>query len=109
MNTMLLDNVTASEIVDNMPSDRSLECLAGFFSALSDLTRLRLVAVAASTLCVTDIACLTSLNQTTVSRNLRILKSMNIVRSSRQGKVMFYSLADADINGIMSIAVSAVG
>lgn len=110
MNTMLLDNVTASEIVDNMPSDRSLECLAGFFSALSDLTRLKIVAVlAASTLCVTDIACLTSLNQTTVSRNLRILKSMNIVRSSRQGKVMFYSLADADINGIMSIAVSAVG
>lgn len=109
MNTMLLDSLTADEIVDNMPSDRALDTLARFFSALSDLTRLKIVTVlAASTLCVTDIAELTSLNQTTVSRQLRILKSLNIVECSRQGKVMFYSLAQDSVNGIMELAVAAV-
>ena len=101
--------MTADEIVDNMPSDRALDGLARFSSALSDLTRLKIVTVlAASPLCVTDIAELTSLNQTTVSRQLRILKSMDIVECSRQGKVMFYSLAQNNVNGIMELAVAAV-
>ncbi len=109
MNTMLIDSITAEEIEKDLPGDRSLSRLADFFASLSDVTRLKILSVLSqSTLCVTDIAALTSLNQTTVSHQLRTLKGVGIVTSKRQGKVMFYSLADRGFSNIMELAVSAV-
>lgn len=107
MDTMLLDSVTADNIMDNMPSGDALSMLADFFSALSDPTRLKiLTALSASKMCVTDISRLSGINQTTVSHQLRILKSARLVQCKRQGKVMFYSLTDSGFIKIMDIAVS---
>ena len=106
MNTMLLDSLTAAKVENNLPSANSLGMLADFFDALSDVTRLKIVsALAVSTMCVTDLSRLTAINQTTVSR---ILKSARIVDSTRQGKVLFYSLKEGEIPRIMSAAVGAV-
>ena len=94
---------------DSLPNGRSLDALARFFDALSDATRLKLVcALSVSTMCVTDLSTLAGLNQTTVSHQLRILRTEGIVSAKRQGKVMFYSLADCGISKIMNIAVNAV-
>ena len=80
MNTMLLG---------------SLYALATFFDALSDVTRLKILsALTVSSMCVTDLSTLTALNQTTVSHQLRILRTARIVDCKRQGKVMFYSLSE---------------
>lgn len=109
METMLLDSVTADNIMGNMPSDGALNELADFFSALSDVTRLKiLTALSASKMCVTDLSRLAGLNQTTVSHQLRFLKSVRLVEAKRQGKVMFYSLTDAGFVKIMDIAVGSV-
>lgn len=109
MDTMLLDCVTAEKISDNMPSDGALSKLAGFFSALSDVTRLKiLTALSASCMCVTDIATLTGINQSTVSHQLRLLKSERLVECKRQGKVMFYSVTGKGFADIMDIAVGEV-
>ncbi len=106
---MLLDSLTAAKVENNLPSANSLGMLADFFDALSDVTRLKIVsALAVSTMCVTDLSRLTAINQTTVSHQLRILKSARIVDSTRQGKVLFYSLKEGEIPRIMSAAVGAV-
>lgn len=106
---MLLDSMTAAKVERSLPSTNSLGALAGFFDALSDVTRLKLVsALAVSPMCVTDLASLTSVNQTTVSHQLKILRGARIVQCTRQGKVMFYSLAESTIPRIMGAAVDVI-
>lgn len=109
MNTMLLDATTADEIVSQLPSESALNLITDYFSALADVTRLKIMSVLSlSTLCVTDISALTGINQTTVSHQLRLLKSVRIVKATRQGKVMFYSLNDKRFSNIMGNAVASV-
>jgi len=66
-------------------------------------------ALAISRMCVTDLADVCRMNQTTVSHQLRSLKSMGIVESERQGKIVFYRLADNKINDILLCGVEFVG
>ena len=94
---MLLDDLTAERISEDMPNGDALTALADYFDALS-----------ASPMCVTDLSTLTGLNQTTVSHQLRILRAARIVEFKRQGKVMFYSLAAGGFPEIMDLAVGAV-
>lgn len=109
MNTMLLDSYTAEKVTEYLPSDGALDSLKIFFDALSDVTRLKILsALSVSAMCVTDISTLTGLNQTTVSHQLRVLKTARVVACKRQGKVMFYSLNGGYIPRVMDIAVGAV-
>ncbi len=110
MNLMLLDSYTASRIAECLPSANAFQSLAEYFGALSDATRLKILSVlSASPMCVSDLAELTALNQTTVSHQLRLLKQLRIVESKRQGKVIFYSLVpNGTFNSIMDIAVTAI-
>ncbi len=109
MNMMLLDDLTAERISEDMPNCDALTALADYFDALSDTTRLKILsALSASPMCVTDLSTLTGLNQTTVSHQLRILRAARIVEFKRQGKVMFYSLAAGGFPEIMDLAVGAV-
>lgn len=109
MNTMLLDSYTADKVAEYLPGDGALDALKGFFDALSDVTRLKILsALSVSTMCVTDLAALIGANQTTVSHQLRILKNARVVSCKRQGKVMFYSLSGREIPKIMDMAVGAV-
>ncbi len=109
MNTMLLDSYTADKVTEYLPSSDALDALKVFFDALSDVTRLKIIsALSVSPMCVTDLAALTGINQTTVSHNLRILKSAKVVSVKRQGKVAFYSLTGRDVKNVLNTAVGAV-
>lgn len=109
MTTMLLDSYTAEKVTEYLPSDGALDSLKTFFDALSDVTRLKILsALSVSAMCVTDLSTLTGINQTTVSHQLRILKTARVVSCKRQGKVMFYSLSGSYIPRVMNIAVGAV-
>ncbi len=109
MNTLLLDSLTAADVERSLPSENKLGVLADFFDALSDVTRLKIVsALSVSKMCVSDLSALTGINQTTTSHQLRTLKTARIVESTRQGKVVFYSIAGGGISRIMGLAVGAV-
>ena len=87
----ILDNKTRKEVSYYLPSVKSASRLADFFALFSDCSRLRVIsALAISRMCVTDLADVCRMNQTTVSHQLRSLKSMGIVESERQGKIVFY-------------------
>ena len=88
-----------------MPSEKQFEGLADFFQNLSDSTRLKILSsLSLCDLCVNDICSLLSLNQTTVSHQLKILKDQNIVKSKREGKIIIYSLKERAINDVLSYA-----
>ena len=66
--------------------------VAGLFALLADPTRLRLLAaLATGELCVCDLAAATGINRTTVSHQLRTLREGRLVRSRREGRVIFYA------------------
>src|SRR5215213_7944276 len=69
--------------------------VAGLFALLADPTRLRLLAaLATGELCVCDLAAATGINRTTVSHQLRTLREGRLVKSRREGRVIFYALDD---------------
>lgn len=77
--------------------------LAELFKIFGDSTRIRILDVLIKQeLCVQDIADELSMNQSAISHQLRILKQADLVRSRREGKAIFYSLADDHVTTIMN-------
>src|SRR5437763_15423214 len=82
-------------------SDASASALAETFRALGDLTRVRMLdALARSELCVQDLAATLHLSESAVSHQLRLLRNMRLVRTRRDGRMIFYALDDAHIVGL---------
>ena len=77
------------------PDAETLIRMAELFGALADPTRLQiLLALAASELCVCDLAVVVDLSQSAVSHQLRVLRQLRMVRSRRSGKLVYYRLDD---------------
>ena len=107
---LLLDKRTQSLIEEYIPKGDILEGVVCFFSVFADYTRVKILsALAISELCVTDLSRILEINQTTVSHQLRFLKSAGIVKSVRQGKIVFYSLTDDSINEVILKGVEFLG
>jgi len=107
---VLLDKRLQDLVEDYVPRGEILDDLVCFFSIFSDYTRLRLIsALSISEMCVSDIASLLKLNQTTVSHQLRLLKDLNAVKTKRQGKVVFYSLRNDSLSDILLKGVEFLG
>ena len=98
------------QVMDDMdcylPDNKSVARIAAFFALLSDKL---LSALAISPLCVTDLAEFVKMNQTTVSHQLRLLRSLDVVSAERNGKIVKYRLANPKINEILLIGVEYIG
>lgn len=102
---ILLDKHTQSLVRQYDLQGNNLKSLADFFGALSDSTRIRLVtALSISSMCVTDLSQLLGINQTTVSHQLRNLRTIGVVDYRRQGKVLFYYIKNKAVLDIMMSA-----
>ena len=107
---LLLDKRTQSLIEDYVPQGDILEGVVCFFSVFADYTRVKILsALAISEMCVTDLSRILNVNQTTVAHQLRYLKSAGIVKSFRQGKIVFYSLTDESINDVLLKGIEFLG
>ena len=77
--------------------------VAEFFKVFGDVTRLKLLSVLFhSEMCVCDLAKTLNMTQSAISHQLRILKQMKLVKNRREGKTVFYSLADGHIKTIIN-------
>lgn len=86
-----------------LPPDELLYDLAELFKIFGDSTRIKLLyALLEHELCVCDIAKLLDVTQSAVSHQLRVLKSSKLVKFRREGKTVFYSLADDHVIRILS-------
>ena len=93
----------AAQIEEKMPPEEEMQDLAEFFKVFGDSTRLKiLLALLCKEMCVLDIASLLGVTQSAVSHQLRILKQSRLVRYRRQGKVIYYALADEHVKTIIA-------
>ena len=100
MNEELLE-----EVRSKMPMEDDLLEVAELFKVFGDLTRVKIIcALSKSELCVSDLTELLEMNQSAVSHQLRLLKQSRLVKTRRDGKVRFYSLADEHIKEIFKVA-----
>lgn len=88
---------------DKMPDEDKLYDLAEIFKVFGDSTRIKILYVLfEAEMCVCDIAQLLNMNQSAISHQLRILKQNRLVKSRRDGKAVFYSLADSHVRTIIN-------
>ncbi len=91
----------------SLPPAEILTSVAERFAVLADPTRVSiLLALAEHELCVCDLAALLNISQTRVSHHLRILRQTSLVRSRRDGKVVYYAVADAHVRTLLQQAVN---
>lgn len=85
--------------------DESIQSLTETFKVLSDPTRLRIVlALLKEELCVFDIAELVDISESAVSHQMRMLKTLRLVKQRKEGKMVFYSLEDEHIEDLIRVA-----
>ena len=80
------------KVYDNMPAEESLYDLAELFKVFGDGTRLKIIyALLQKELCVCDICEIVEMSQSSVSHQLRLLKTTGLVKYRKEGKTVFYS------------------
>lgn len=91
------------EVEKHMPEEEIIKELADFYKVFGDATRIKILYVLLqSELCVCDLAEVVGMTQSAVSHQLRMLKQMKLVKNRREGKTVYYSLADGHIQTILS-------
>ena len=81
--------------------------LSELFKIFGDSTRIKIINILLDEeLCVNDISRILKLNQTTVSHQLKLLKSVGAVKFRRDGKIIYYSIADKQINDCLLTGVN---
>ena len=86
-----------------LPSEDTLYDLTELFRIFGDSTRIRILYVLfEAEMCVCDIAALLGMTQSAISHQLRALKNARLVTSRRDGKTVFYSLADDHVKTIIN-------
>ena len=85
-----------------LPGEDTLYDLTELFRIFGDSTRIRILYVLfESEMCVCDIAALLGMTQSAISHQLRALKNARLVSSRREGKTVFYALADDHVKTII--------
>ena len=98
------DNV--KKAINELPDDELIADLSDMFKIFGDQTRVKiLMALESGELCVCDIAAVMDMSQSAISHQLRVLKQSNIVKTRRQGKVVYYSISDDHVKEIFDIAI----
>lgn len=92
-----------SKVQKKMPKEETLKELADFYKVFGDATRVRILYVLLqSEMCVCDLAVMLGMTQSAISHQLRVLKQAKLVKNRREGKTVYYSLADGHIQTIIS-------
>lgn len=84
------------------PAPDTLERMAALLKAVSDPTRLRLLlGLGTGELCVCDLAVIAGTSESAVSHQLRLLRGQNLVAPRKEGRVVYYRLADAHVTALL--------
>lgn len=97
------DSVRTAEA--QLPSAEELSALSELFKVFGDATRLQILyLLSGKELCVCDIAAALGMSQPGASYQLKVLRQSRLVRSRKEGKTVFYALADSHVAAIIGTA-----
>ncbi|MCC8048842.1 MAG: metalloregulator ArsR/SmtB family transcription factor [Oscillospiraceae bacterium] len=90
---------------DGLPPEEEMADMAELFKVFGDSTRIKILCLLSRCeLCVCDIAELLKMTQPAISYQLRVLKNARLVKNRREGKTIFYFLADSHVETIIGMA-----
>jgi len=93
---------TVNRVNESLPDEETLYDLADLFRIFADSTRIKILYVLfESEMCVCDLAQILGMTQSAISHQLRSLKQSKLVKYRREGKTVFYSLADGHVRSII--------
>lgn len=100
---------TVGSVEKEMLSDDEFFSVADLFKMFGDSTRLKILFVLSrAELCVCDITKLVGMTQSAVSHQLRVLKTARLVKYRKEGKTVYYSLADSHVKTILSQGIEHI-
>ncbi len=100
---------TVKKVKETFPKDEMIFDLADFYKIFGDTTRVKILyALDKSELCVCDISALLGMSVSAVSHQLRTLRESDLVRTNREGKVIYYSLADDHVKSILECGIEHI-
>lgn len=103
----MIHHETVDRVKSMMPDEELVLDVAELFKVFGDSTRAKIIcALTVSEMCVCDIAALLNMSSSAISHQLRILKQARIVRSRRDGKIIYYSLDDEHIKQLFDTAAT---
>ena len=89
------------KVAKHMPKEEDFYDLADLYKMFSDSTRIRILwALSYGKLCVCDIAVLLGMTKSAISHQLKALRLANLVKYCKEGKRVYYSLADSHVKDI---------
>lgn len=101
--TVVIHEELVKAVNEKMPEEDKLYDLAELFKVFGDSTRIKILYVLfEAELCVCDIAQTLNMTQSAISHQLRILKQSKLVKNRREGKQVFYALADEHVRTIIA-------
>ena len=90
-------------VAKDMPAKHSFNQLANLYKAFSDPTRAKILwSLKCHEMCVCDLAVLLNMTKSAISHQLKLLRLSNLVKFEKEGKVVFYSLADDHVTEILA-------
>ncbi len=93
----------------NIPEKETMDQIAELFKGFADPTRVQILSLLAQKeLCVTEITEAVEVSQSAISHQLRILKQMHLIKYRRDGKNLWYSLADDHVLTILQMGLEHV-
>lgn len=102
-------NSIVEKVRDGMPEDEILYDLAELYKVFGDSTRIKILyTLFEEELCVCDIASVLGMSMSAISHQLRVLKQACLVRYRRDGKTVFYSLADDHVRSIIGQGIEHI-
>jgi DNA-binding transcriptional ArsR family regulator len=105
----LIHEEVVAAVRKKMPDDELLLDLADLFKVFSDSTRVKIICVLLrAEMCVCDIAALLGMSKSAISHQLRTLRQTRLVKYRREGKVVYYSLADEHVGTIFDQGLTHV-
>ena len=105
----MIDNVDINKIQKELLEEDTIIDIAELFKVFADSTRVKIINVLLENkLYVSDIATLVGGTQSAISHQLRVLKQSRLVTSRREGKTIFYALADSHISSIFGQALEHI-
>ncbi|KXU45225.1 MAG: helix-turn-helix transcriptional regulator [Coprobacillus cateniformis] len=97
----IVNQDVVNQVVEALPDEEILYDVAELFKVFGDSTRIKIIcALFESEMCVYDLAAALSMTQSAISHQLRILKTANLVKFRREGKLIYYSLDDEHVQQI---------
>lgn len=89
--------------------DLATDDLCQTFKALGDVSRLKILwALAHQEMCVCDLAALLGITESAVSHQLRLLRTLRLVKNRREGTILYYRLADDHVSQLIRIALDHI-